>query len=105
MEDNLKYNLFIIDYNNGFEQEVYWFRVDKATFKLNWTRICNKMPVLSQIYRLNCFDVQNYMQENNIRFNMYARTLTREKAISYINANDFNKSNSKLVEHSNIGNY
>jgi len=103
-KQQLDYNLFIIDYNNGHMKEVQWFRVDKSTFNDDWTLICNTIPK-DYLSGLGSFEIQEYMQDHNIRFNIYPVTWTVEKALEYINANDHNKKYCKLVEHHNIGNY
>ena len=101
---DLNHNLFIIDYNNGYEKTIYWFRISEDSFGKDWTMICNSIPT-TRITGLTCFHVQDYMQDNGIKFNMYPIKLTYRKALDYINANKFNETHSKLVEHSNMGNY
>lgn len=104
MAIDLIYNLFIIDYHNGHFSTVSWFRVNKKIFSLHWTSICDLIPT-TRASGLGSFQVQDYMQDNSIRFNMHNKEYTIEKAKEYINANSLNKKQSKLVTHSNIGNY
>lgn len=97
---NLDYILFIPDYNNGHFTEYESFRVDKETFDLDWTAICNKLPH-SYAYGMDMFDIQRYMQLNGIKY-LHWGTFTKEKAVNWV---ELYPDTARMVEHSNMGNY
>lgn len=103
MERVTNYHLIFTDYNNMFEKTYTWMDVEKSTFDMDWTRIINAQP-RNYIYGFTDFRLQTYMHDNGI-FYLHRGSVDYEWIMNYINANDFNKEHSKIIEHSNIGNY
>ena len=101
-EEDTNYHLFFTNYNNGFEKTYTWMDVDKEAFKLPWKDICNKIST-TRFSGLTDFGLQRYLQDNNI-FYLHRGPISRKKMDDYLSVK-YNKQHSKIITHSNIGNY
>lgn len=91
---------FFVDYNNGFEKTYQMFEIEKQEENFDWRGFINKIKAYNGC---GTKELQQALQENNIYFIAY-HTFSKERFDEYMTV-DFNKQNSTILEHNNIGNY
>lgn len=103
--EELRYQLFIPDYHNGFETKYSIFAVTKDVFDKDWVKICNHIDT-TRFTGLTPDHVQAWMHDNSIYFIVkMINGWDKDRAEKYVNHNEVNQKYCKLVTHNNVGNY